>query len=86
MRSSRDAFRKSSGRGAVYSYTVVHRPPRPAFTAPYVVAIVELEEGWHLLTNLVDVAPEAVTVGMPVEVAFRALSDAITLPYFRPRA
>ncbi len=74
----------SSGRGTVYSYTVVHRPPRPAFAVPYVVAIVELEEGWHMLTNLVDVAPEAVTVGMRVEVAFRAVSDDITLPYFRP--
>jgi uncharacterized OB-fold protein len=76
----------SSGRGVVYSHTVVHRPPRPAFEAPYVVAIVELEEGWHMLTNLVDVAPGDVQVGMPVEVAFRAMSDAITLPYFRPSA
>ena len=74
----------SSGRGVVYSYTVVHRPPRPAFAAPYVVAIVELEEGWHMLSNLVDVAPDAVHVGMPVAVRFRAMSDAITLPYFGP--
>jgi hypothetical protein len=77
---------ESAGRGVVYSYTAVHRAPRPAFRAPYVVAIVALEEGWHMLTNLVDVAPEAVTIGMPVEVAFRAMSDEITLPYFRPRA
>jgi uncharacterized OB-fold protein len=76
----------SSGRGTVYSYTIVHRPPRPAFEVPYVVAIVELEDGWHMLTNLVEVAPEAVHVGMPVEVHFRAMSDEVTLPYFRPRA
>lgn len=75
----------STGRGTVYSYTVVHRPPRPAFAVPYVVAIVELEEGWHMLTNLVECRPEDARVGMPVEVAFRAMSDAITLPYFRPR-
>jgi uncharacterized OB-fold protein len=75
----------SSGRGVVYSYTVVHRPPRPAFSAPYVVAIVELEEGWHMLTNLIDVAPDQVRVGMPVEVRFRALSADVTLPYFAPR-
>jgi uncharacterized OB-fold protein len=75
----------SSGRGTVYSYTIVHRAPRPAFAVPYVVAIVELEEGWHMLTNLVDVAPEAVRVGLPVEVTFRRMSEAITLPYFRPR-
>jgi len=74
----------SSGRGTVYSYTIVHRPPRPAFAVPYVVAIVELDEGWHMLTNLVGIEPEAVRVGLPVEVEFRALSDEITLPYFRP--
>ena len=77
---------ESSGRGVVYSYSVVHRPPRPAFEVPYVVAIVELEEGWHMLTNLVECRPEDVRVGLLVEVAFRRISDEITLPYFRPRA
>ena len=77
---------ESTGRGTVYSHTVVHRPPRPAFAVPYVVAIVELDEGWHMLTNLIDCRPEEVCVGMPVEVAFRPASEAITLPYFRPRA
>jgi uncharacterized OB-fold protein len=76
---------ESSGRGTVYSYTVVHRPPRPAFAVPYVVAIVELDEGWHMLTNLVDLAPEQVRVGLPVEVRFRPMSDEITLPFFGPR-
>ncbi len=76
----------SSGRGTVYSYTVVHRAPRPAFAVPYVVAIVELEEGWHMLTNLVDVAPADVRVGMPVEVTFLQRSEAITLPYFTARS
>ncbi len=76
---------ESSGRGVVYSYTVVHRAPRPAFETPYVVAIIELEEGWYMLTNLVDCAPEAVRVGLPVEVAFRRMSDEISLPCFRLR-
>ena len=76
---------RSSGRGSVYSHTTVHRPPRPEFNAPYVVAIVELEEGWHMLTNLVDCAPEDVAIGLPVEVDFRAVSDEISLPCFRPR-
>ena len=74
----------SSGRGTVYSFTVVHRPPRPAFEVPYVVAIVELEEGWHMLSNLVECQPDDVCVGMPVEVVFRPMSETITLPYFRP--
>lgn len=75
----------SSGRGTVYSYTVVHRAPRPAFAVPYVVAIVELSEGWHMLTNLIEIAPEDVTVGMPVEVSFREQNEDITLPFFRPQ-
>ena len=76
---------RSSGRGVVYSYTIVHRPQQPAFTTPYVCAIVEVEEGWHMLTNLVDVEPGDVRVGLPVEVVFHAFDDRITLPYFRPR-
>ena len=75
---------KSSGRGTVYSFTVVHRPPRPQFEAPYVVAIIELEEGWTMLSNVVGCSPEEVSVGLPVEVDFRAMSEEITLPFFRP--
>ena len=76
---------ESSGRGSVYSHTTVYRPPRPEFDAPYVVAIVELEEGWHMLTNLGDCRPEEVAIGLPVEVDFRAVSDESSLPCFRPR-
>lgn len=75
----------TSGLGTVYSYTVVHRPQRPEFAVPYVVAIVELDEGFHMLTNLVECRPEDVEVGMPVVVHFQRMSDAITLPYFKPR-
>ena len=42
---------KSSGKGIIYSFTVVHRPQRPEFNVPYVAAIIELEEGWHMLSN-----------------------------------
>lgn len=79
----------SSGRGEVYSYTVVHRPQQPQFSTPYVVAIILLDDGdagWYMLTNLIDVDPEDVNVGMRVEVAFEKMSDVITLPYFRPSA
>ncbi len=75
----------SSGRGTVYSLTTVYRPQRPEFGAPYTVAIVELEEGWHMISNLVECEIEAMQVGMPVEVVFRAMSDEISLPMFRPR-
>lgn len=76
---------ESTGRGTLYSYTTVHRPQRPVFEVPYVVAIVELEEGWMMLTNLIGVKTEPIEIGMPVEVAFEAMSDDITLPFFRPR-
>ena len=76
---------RSSGRGVVYSHTAVHRPQQPAFATPYVCAVVEVEEGWHMLTSLVGVEPDAVRVGLPAEVAFHAVGDRIALPYFRPR-
>lgn len=74
----------SSGRGRVYSFTRVYRPPRPEFEVPYAVAIVELEEGWTMLTNLVECPLEEIEVGMPVEVVFVPKSEEITLPMFRP--
>lgn len=75
---------RSSGRGTLYSYTVVHRPPRPELEVPYTVAIVELEEGFFMLTNLVDCPRDRIRIGMPVEVSFREVSPEITLPLFRP--
>jgi len=74
---------ESSGQGTLYSYTVVHRPQRPEFEVPYTVAIVELEEGWHMLTNLVDVEEGAIEIGMPLTVSFREMSADITLPFFK---
>lgn len=74
----------SSGRGTLYSHTVVHRPQQPVFEAPYAVVVVELEEGWFMLSNLIDCEPEEIEIGMPVEVVFRKMSEEITLPLFRP--
>ena len=75
----------SAGQGRVYSFTVVHRAPSPSFEVPYVVAIIELEEGWHMLSNIVDCPVDEVRVDMPVQVTFREMSEEITLPYFHPR-
>ncbi len=74
----------SNGRGTLYSYTVVWRPQQPAFPVPYIVAIIEMEEGWYPLTNLIECAPEDVRIGMPVKVQFQPVSEEITLPMFRP--
>jgi uncharacterized OB-fold protein len=73
-----------SGRGTLYSYTVVHRPPLPAFQAPYVVAVVRLDEGPLMLTNIVDADPADLALEMPVEVVFQPLNAEITAYRFRP--
>jgi uncharacterized OB-fold protein len=75
---------EASGRGTVYSYVVVHPPQVPAFDYPLPIAVVELAEGTRLVADLQGVAPDAVTVGMPVVVDFVAVDDELTLPLFRP--
>ena len=82
---SKLAWVDSSGRGQLYSYTVVHRPQQPVFETPYVPIIVALDEGWHMLSNLEGVSESAIQIGMPLVVSFRKMSDEITLPYFRAR-
>ena len=72
------------GRGRVYSYTVVHRPVQPQFKVPYVIAILEFDEGFHMMSNLIGLEPDAVEIGMEVEVEYVRKSDTITLPYVRP--
>ncbi len=76
-----------SGRGSVFSFTVVRRAPSPAFAdrIPYVVALIALEEGPHLLSHIVGLAPDAVRIGTPVLVEFEAIGDGMKLPVFRPR-
>lgn len=72
-----------SGRGRLYSYTIVHRAPLAGFEIPYVLAVVELEEGPLMLTRLVDSPIEKLAVEAPVEVAFTRASDEINLYTFR---
>jgi len=83
-----DAFnwRAAAGRGSVYSFTVVHRAPFPSFRdkIPYVLALIELEEGVRMMSNVVDCDPAQVRIGMPVVVVFDAVTEEITLPKFRP--
>ena len=76
----------STGKGTVYSFTVIHRPPSSAFQqdVPYTVALVDLEEGCRMISNIVDADPEDVRVGMPVEVVFEKITPNISLPKFRP--
>jgi uncharacterized OB-fold protein/acyl dehydratase len=78
-----DAVR-ACGRGTVHSYVVPHHPRLPAFPDRYVVALVDLEEGTRLVTNLVGVAPEEVRIGMAVELECTKVDDELVLPLFRP--
>lgn len=75
----------ASGKATLYSYIISHIPA-PGLEPPYSVAVVTLEEGPRLMTNIVgcDQTPEALTLDMPLEVAFEAQNDEITLPFFKP--
>jgi uncharacterized OB-fold protein len=83
------AWTPVSGRGVVHAFTIPHRHPNPAFAAsvPYVVALIELEEGARMLSTLVGIppTPEAVRVDLPVKIVYDDVTTEITLPRFRPR-
>ena len=66
------------------SFTVVRRGVSPAFEAPYVIALIDLEEGVRMMSHLVDVDPEQVVTGMAVTVLFRSVGEADPQPVFTP--
>lgn len=80
------AWVRVSGKGTVYTYTVARRPTHAAFVdlVPYVIAVVELEEGPRMTTNVVGTSPEEVSIGMPVRAAFQDVDDEISLVMFEP--
>ena len=75
-----------SGRGKVFSFVTYHRVYHPAFAkeVPYVVALVELEEGPRLLTSIVGVPPEQVACDMSVQVTFDDYDEGVAVPKFTP--
>jgi uncharacterized OB-fold protein len=77
----------ASGKGTLYSYVIVHRGP-PGFQdwLPYVIAVVQLEEGPRMMSNVINVepAPEHLPPDLPLEVTWEQQSDDITLPLFQP--
>ena len=75
---------ESSGRGTVYSYVMPHHPRFPFLEYPYIVALVALAEGERLVSNLCDIAPQDVKVGMRVEVCYRHFDNGLVLHQFRP--
>ena len=79
---------QASGKATLFTFAIVHRPPHPGFReiAPYVTAIVELEEGPKFPTNIVidDPTPENLQIDMALEVTFDDITDNIALPKFKP--
>ena len=77
---------KATGRGFLYSYVINHRPRPDLGTEPHSIAVVQLDEGPRMMTNIVGCpqTPEALKLDMPVEVTFQSFSDDISLPFFQP--
>ena len=77
---------KLSGRGEIYSFTIYRVAYHPAFKndIPYIVAIIQLDEGPRMESNIIGCEVERVTIKMPVEVAFDDITDDIALPKFKP--
>ena len=80
------SIKKASGKGTLYSYVINHRPAAPGFTPPYAIAVVALEEGPRMMSNIIDCpqTPEALVLDMALEVAFETIDDKLTLPVFKP--
>ena len=81
------AWAPSAGQGAIFSWTVIHQAPHPAFASqvPYAVVVVELEEDVRIVASLRELAPEHLELGLPVEVVIEEVSEGVPLPYALPR-
>ncbi|MEW6264070.1 MAG: Zn-ribbon domain-containing OB-fold protein [Thermodesulfobacteriota bacterium] len=79
-------WRESKGRGRIHTFTVTYdfAPPEFAGSTPYALAIVKMEEGFRLMSNIVDCDFDRIVCEMPVEVVFDPVTPEITLPKFRP--
>ncbi len=77
---------KATGRGRVLTFTIVRRAVSEAYAAdvPYVIALIQLDEGPKMMSNVVQCDPETLVVGSPVQVVFEDWSDEISVPQFRP--
>jgi hypothetical protein len=75
-----------TGEGVVYSYAILHHPQNSSFEYPVLAALIDLDEGVRVLSNLVEVDPSEITIGMPVTVDFRPTRHDGAVPVFKPKA
>jgi uncharacterized OB-fold protein len=73
-----------AGTGTLYSYAILHHPQNPAFTYPVLAALVDLDEGVRMVTNLTDVDKADIRIGMRVSVHYVPTASGPTVPVFRP--
>ncbi|TFH25049.1 MAG: Zn-ribbon domain-containing OB-fold protein [Myxococcales bacterium] len=85
-RSADSEWKEVSGRGEVYTYTIIHRPIAADQELPYVIAVIALEDagGVRMMSNVVDVNPDDLEVGTPVELVWEDMSADLAIPRFRP--
>jgi uncharacterized OB-fold protein len=81
-------WRQASGRGTLYTFTVMHQVMNPGFASavPYNLAQVDLEEGVRMVSNVVGIRNDALRVGMKLEAVFEDVGESVSLPKFRPIA
>ncbi len=81
-------WRQASGRGTLYTFTIMHQVMNPGFAAhaPYNVAQVDLDEGVRMVSNVVGIPNDALRIGMKLEVRFEDVGDNVSLPKFGPAA
>ncbi len=86
--SANTEWSRASGRATLYTFAIAHRAPHPGFEGdvPFITAIVELEEGPRMATNIVGVTPDPakLKLGMPLRVVFEKATEQVTLPKFTP--
>lgn len=82
------SWRQASGKGRLYAFEIAYRSLNPAFKIkpPYILAMIELEEGPRMMSNLINIEPnpQVVKCDTPVEVVFEKLTDEVTIPLFQP--
>ena len=79
-------WQQSSGTGVIATWSLVWRPVNPSYQVPYAVAVVDVDDGYQIVTNIVGCDHTEVRTGMRVAVTFHADSEGFTLPYFTPES